>query len=92
MEGGRDARSAKDAAVGVVAEEREERIAKTCVGNEDISGVCAVGRRGASMEGGRCAHGSELGIVRSESALNEKDRARMSVSTADLRISSPPRL
>ena len=31
-------------------------------------------------------------IVKSESALNEKDNARMSVSTADLRAPLPPKV
>ena len=71
VDGGREARSAKDAAVGVVAhDEREERMAKTCVGKADMSGMRDDGRMGASIAGGRCAHGSELGIVRRDRAVS----------------------
>ena len=70
MEGEREDRSANDAMVGVVADEREERIAKTCVGKAEESGIREDGRRGASIAGGRCAHGSELGIVRRDRAVS----------------------
>lgn len=62
--------SAKEAIVGVMADEREERMAKTCVGKADMSGIRDDGRMGASIAGGRCAHGSELGIVRSDMAVS----------------------
>ena len=70
MDGGREARSANEATVGVFAEDLEDRIAKTCVGKLPMSGAWEVGRMGASMDDGRWAHGSELGIVRSDNALS----------------------
>ena len=57
--------AAKDATVGVDAEEGEvldEVTAKMCVGKADDDGEFGVGRRGTSKQAGRRDFGNELGV------------------------------
>lgn len=62
-----------EAAVGVFGADGEpldDDTARMCVGKADELGAFGVGRKGASIDGGRRARGSEPGIVSSDKAAS----------------------